>query len=138
MAGGYRETYEVQQPSGGFLVLDTPAQKLLDEVKLALRVTTSAFDPELRGLIQAAKLDLAVAGVAYRQEEERVDYGLYQFKADPLITRAVILYCKLNFGEPDRVEAWDRLKASYDELKAQLSMSSEYRREDVTLYGLRD
>lgn len=130
MAGGYRETYEVAQPSGGFLVLDTPAQKLLDEVKLALRVTTNAFDKELRGLIQAAKLDLAVAGVAYRQEEERVDHGLYQPKADPLITRAVILYCKLYFGEPDRVEAWDRLKASYDGLKTQLSMSLDYRRED--------
>lgn len=131
MKGGRRETYTVQQPSGSSLVLDTPAQKLLDAVKLALRITTDAFDPELRGLIQAAKLDLSVAGVAYRQEEERVDDGLYQSKADPLITRAVILYCKLNFGEPDRVEFWDRLKASYDTLKAQLSMSTEYRRGDV-------
>lgn len=112
MADGGRETGEVQQPSG--------ERTLLNAVKLALRITTDAFDPELRDLIQASKLDLAVSGVAYRQEEERVD---------PLITRAVIMYCKLNFGEPDKVEAWDRLKASFDELKIQLGMSSEYRRE---------
>ena len=37
---------------------------------------------------------------------------------DPLIIRAVTTYCKANFGEPDQ---YDRLKASYDEQKAQLA-----------------
>lgn len=93
--------------------------ELLDKVKLALRVTTNAFDTELRGLIEAAKLDLNVAGVEC----------YFERGTDPLLIRAVITYCKLYFGEPDRAEIWDRLKASYDEQKTQLSMASEYRRD---------
>ena len=42
---------------------------------------------------------------------------------DPLVLRAVITYCKLNFGQPDD---YDRLKKSYDEQKAQLSMATGY------------
>lgn len=90
---------------------------MLEKVRLALRITTDAFDDELNGLMEAARSDLGLAGV-------RVPEG-----DDPLITRAVITYCKLHFGEPDKVEMYDRLKAAYDELKAQLSMASEYRRE---------
>ena len=36
---------------------------LLAPVKLALRITTDAFDSEITDLIQAAMLDLGVAGV---------------------------------------------------------------------------
>ena len=84
---------------------------LLDNVKTALRISTYAFDDELGDLIDAAKLDLGIAGVELPQ-------GL-----DPLCNRAIITYCKVNFGEPDEYE---RLKASYDEQKAQLSMATGY------------
>lgn len=86
---------------------------MLEKVKLALRITTDAFDAELTDLIAAALLDLGIAGVN-------------QFEistADALVIRAVITYCKLHFGEPDE---FDRLKASYDEQKAQLSMATGY------------
>ena len=36
---------------------------MLELVKLALRITTTAFDTELTALINAAKLDLGIAGV---------------------------------------------------------------------------
>jgi hypothetical protein len=36
---------------------------------------------------------------------------------------AIVTYCKLNFGEPDN---YDKLKESYDEQKAQLSMADGY------------
>lgn len=42
---------------------------------------------------------------------------------DPMIRRAIITFCKLNFGQ---VDDYDRLKASYDEQKAQLSMATNY------------
>lgn len=84
---------------------------MLEKVKLALRITTTAFDSELNGLIDAAKLDLGVAGVIVPQA------------ADAILTLAITTYCKLHFGEPDN---YDRLKASYDEQKAQLSMASGY------------
>jgi hypothetical protein len=86
---------------------------MLSKVKLALRITTDAFDSELTDLINAALLDLGIAGVN-------------EFEAtttDALIIRAVITYCKVHFGEPDE---YDRLKASYDEQKAQLGMATGY------------
>lgn len=80
---------------------------LLSKVKVCVRLTSNAYDDELTDMIEAAKQDLAVAGV------DPVD------ESDPLITRAIITYCKANFGSPD---AYDKLKAAYDEQKAQLSM----------------
>lgn len=83
---------------------------ILDDVKLALRVSTDAFDSELNDLIDSAELDLGIAGVSYAE-------------ADALVKRAIITYVKLHFGEPDEYE---RLKASYDEQKAQMSMATGY------------
>lgn len=84
---------------------------MLNKVKLALRIVTDAFDSELTALIEAAKIDLGIAGVVLPVE------------LDAICELAVITYCKLHFGEPDD---YDRLKASYDEQKAQLSMATGY------------
>jgi hypothetical protein len=84
---------------------------MLDAVKLALRVVTDAFDSELSDLIEAGLLDLARAGVTNNDTN------------DPLVRRAVITYCRLHFGQPDD---FDRLKKSYDEQKAQMSMATGY------------
>ena len=84
---------------------------MLAKVKLALLITTEAFDSELTDLIEAAKIDLGIAGVELPDT------------LDAICEIAIITYCKLHFGEPDE---YDRLKASYDEQKAQLSMSTGY------------
>ena len=84
---------------------------MLEKVKLALRISTDAFDSELNDLIDAAELDLGIAGVEIPAQ------------MDALVSRAIVTYCKVNFGEPDE---YDRLKASYDEQKAQLSMATGY------------
>lgn len=84
---------------------------MLDKVKLSLRLKTNAFDEEIKDLIDAALADLGIAGV------------ITELGDDPLITRAVITYCKANFGSSDEYE---RLKASYDEQKAQLRSASGY------------
>lgn len=60
---------------------------LLDEVKVALRVTSDAFDTEIQGLIEAAKRDLNRVGV----DEALVD-------SDPLAKMAVVLFAKSRFG----------------------------------------
>lgn len=91
---------------------------MLEAVKLALRITTTAFDAELNQLIEAAKTDLGIAGVVV---PVTTDSNL-----DQIIQRAIITYCKLNFGELDRIEMYDRLKTSYDEQKAQLSMATGF------------
>ena len=85
--------------------------ELLAKVKLALRIVTDDFDTELMDLIQAALLDLGIAGVTNDSP------------SDFLVIRAVITYCRVHFGSP---EDYDRLKASYDEQKAQLGMATYY------------
>ena len=82
-----------------------------DAVKLALRITTTAFDSEIEDLISAAIIDLSQAGITNEDT------------SDPMIRRAVITYCRLSFGEPSD---YDRLKKSYDEQKAQMGMASGY------------
>ena len=86
---------------------------MIEKVKLALRITTDDFNDELNDLIEAAMLDLNLAGV------NNEDVSL----SNPLVGRAVITYCKMHFGQPDD---YDRLKASYDEQKAQMSMATGY------------
>lgn len=95
------------------------ARTMLDDVKLALRITTDAFDYELSDLIVGALMDLGVAGVLNPVEETDED----ESGLDPLMKRAVITYCKMHFGQPDD---YDRLKKSYDEQKAQLSTCTGY------------
>lgn len=84
---------------------------MLERVKLALRITTDAFDAEITDLIAAALKDLGIAGVTNEDTD------------DALIRQAVITYCRTHFGEPDE---YDRLKTSYDEQKAQLQTATGY------------
>ena len=88
---------------------------MLARVKLALRITTNAFDNEITGLISAALMDLGLVGI----EDDLLVTGT----TDELIITAVITYVKLHFGEPSDP---DRLKRSYDEQKAQLITATGY------------
>ena len=92
---------------------------LLDKVKVACRVTSTAYDEELNDLILAAFADIGITDV----KPELLTFG----NEKPLIIKAVITYCKLNFGFVQLEDhQYNRLKASYDEQKAQLLMSSDY------------
>lgn len=82
----------------------------LNRVKLALRISEDEFDSEITDLMSACLQDLGIAGVE-------------PVLTDPIVRLAVTTYVKMHFGEPDE---YDRLKKSYDEQKAQLSMSSGY------------
>lgn len=87
---------------------------MLDKVRNALRISTNtndAINQELEDLIEAAKLDLGIAGVVIPDT------------IDALVTKAIITYCKMSFGLP---EDYDRLKRSYDEQKAQLRTATGY------------
>ena len=89
--------------------------RILDRVKMARRLTTDAFDDELNDLIEEGAADLGVVGIDCGE----INGG----QVRPLIMRAVVTYCCLNFGSP---ENYDKLKASYDEQKAQLQMATGY------------
>jgi len=83
---------------------------MLDKAKMALRLTTSAYDDELTDLIQAALLDLGIAGVLTEEPDE-------------LVQRAVLTYVRMHFGKPDD---YDRLAASYDAQKGALQIATGY------------
>ena len=88
---------------------------MLEAVKLALGITVAAYDAEIQDLILAALRDLQIAGV-----EEAVASDT---TADPLIIQAVKTYCRAHFRSP---ADYDRLKAAYDEQKAQLMVATGY------------
>lgn len=85
--------------------------ELISAAKLAGRITTTAFDAQVQGLLDAALLDLGVAGVEIPAE------------LDALVTQAAVTYFLMNFGAP---EEYDRYKRSYDEQKAQLATCTGY------------
>ena len=90
-----------------------PTLTLLDKVRAALRITANAYDVELDAMIEAAKQDLKVSG----------GIDITGAESDALLTMAIITYCRCHFGTPDD---YDRLKASYDEQKAQLMSATGY------------
>lgn len=88
---------------------------MLEACKTALRLTTDAYDAQIEQLIESAKLDLGIAGVEIPCPAI----------PDAVVKTAIITYVKLHFGDLD-ANIFDKLKASYDEQKAALSMATGY------------
>lgn len=86
---------------------------MLAKVKLALRIATNEYDTELTALINAAKVDLQIAGV------------ILPTTLDEIVEEAIKTYCKIHFLDLTDGE-YKRLKDSYDEQKAQLYTATGY------------
>ena len=86
---------------------------MLALVKMALRISTNAYDTEIQTYIDAALRDLTIGGVILPDTPE----------TDKLVAMAVVTYCRMRFGSPDNYE---QLKRAYDEQKAQLRTSTGY------------
>lgn len=95
---------------------------ILSKVKVALRIVTNDFDTEITDLINAALLDLGIAGITV---DDLIVVSTTGNTYNDLLQRAIITYCKANFGDASDGE-YDRLKASYDEQKAQMQMATGY------------
>ena len=91
---------------------------MLEDVKRELRITNTAYDREVLDLIEAAKLDLKIPQI----NELKI------LENDPLIKRAIILYCKANFGLDNKDS--EKYQKAYDNLVEKLSLSLIYK--DVT------
>ena len=85
---------------------------MLTAVKLALRISTNAYDTEIQALIDAAYKDLGIAGI-----------DATTLANDALVVQAVKTYVRMSFGSP---ADYDRLKRSYDEQKAQMQTATGY------------
>lgn len=86
---------------------------MFDRVKKALRISdgNTAFDDDIRGLIEAAMIDLQIAG--------KTGIG-----TDALIEQAVIMYARANFGLYDADV--ERFARSYEALKNNITLSGRY------------
>ena len=85
---------------------------MLDKVKDALRVSGEALDEEIQDLIEAAQADLRLSGITKNED-------------DPLIVRAITIYCKAHFGYEEPAQA-ELFMKSYNALKSHLALSQEY------------
>lgn len=79
---------------------------LIDDVKVALRVSSDVFDAEVEAYIDAAVRDLERVGVPRGM--------LMDGPTDPLVKVAIILYAKAHFGY-DNAEA-SRFLSSYRQI----------------------
>lgn len=95
---------------------------LIDRVRTALRVAVTDYDAEITNLIQAGFNDLGITDINPELLTGEETEGT---ELDPLVERAVITYCKANFGYLS-TDQYNKFKASYDEQKAQMLMSSGY------------
>ena len=120
---------------------------MLQEAKKALRITASAYDSEIISLIEAGAMDLQIAGIVIPEDDrtsaeetgkitEEISFTESTDEttgeavitdsctlSNPLIKRAILTYVRMNFGTPPD---YDRLKASYDEQKAQMQTATGY------------
>lgn len=85
---------------------------MLEKVKLSLRIKSSKLDDEINDLIEACKIDLSIGGVRNINDD------------DPIIQRAIIVYCKANFGFDNKDS--EKYQKSYDLLKQSLSLCGDY------------
>lgn len=88
----------------------------LAKVKEALGITGNDRDSYILGLINAAMIDLGIAGVDGTDAEISND----------MVLLAVEIFCNLHGSFGMNPADADKLKRSYDELKAQMSMATGY------------
>jgi len=85
---------------------------ILDDVKISLRISSSAYDTEITDLIASCKADLLLSGVNTDDD------------TDTLIKRCINSYVKAYFGynNPDA----DRLIEAYESLRRHLALTQSY------------
>ncbi|MFE3978702.1 MULTISPECIES: head-tail connector protein [unclassified Priestia] len=85
---------------------------MIEKVRKSLRISHTALDDDIQDLIDAALMELQLSGIKKLDE------------SDPLIIRAVTVYCKAEFGF-DNPDAY-RFRASFESLRNHLSLAGDY------------
>lgn len=85
---------------------------MLESIKMALRIKSSAFNDEINDLIEEAKLDLKTSGVIVIDD------------TDPLIKKAIKTYCKANFGLDNKDS--EKYQNAYESIKNKLALCGDY------------
>ncbi len=88
---------------------------MLGKIKLDLRIAHGAMDSDVQDNIDACLSDLARVGVVLIEN------------ADPLIVKAVKLYCRWQYNFENQA---DRYMKAYMSLRDALSLCGDYKGED--------
>lgn len=88
---------------------------MLQTVKLALRITTDAFDSELNRLIAECIEEMTGLGITIETEEGA--------PTSDQVKGAIVAYCKWQFGSNDEKDAW---RGIFDRKLAQLQSMTGY------------
>ena len=86
---------------------------MFDKVKLALRITNTAFDDEITALINDCLAELTMLGI----------YDPETMGSDSQILTAVIFYCKGRFGKGVDTDKWEKL---YHDKVTKLLIAADY------------
>ena len=86
-------------------------ERIIDAVKLALRITTDALDDEISSEIESCLADLTICGVIANPH-------------DAAILKAVKLWCRASFE--DDVNSRQDYREAYGTLKGMLMVSTGY------------
>lgn len=89
---------------------------LLDDVRVALRVTTTMTDAEIETYIATALFDMGNKGVKQGFLAEDADGGDYM----PIVKTAVINYCKAQYGRDVEASERNACIASYNSIVSSL------------------
>ena len=107
---------------------------LLNTVKQSIPISVTDYDVLIAQLIEAAANDLRIAGIpvfgvsiSTVQDNGQITVVDNSTIRDPSLIRAICAYVRVHFGSP---ADYDRLKAAYDENKAQLQTASGYGMEE--------
>lgn len=101
---------------------------MLAKVKMALRQKSTTFDTaELTPLIEACKADLTRAGV--------LNVATKVTANDPLLTHAVIMYCKAYFGKSTDAE---RYRLCYEMARDGMALMTDGISDTTELYATWD
>lgn len=84
---------------------------IIDDARMALKITSTGFDTEIERLIAAARADLTIAGV------------ILPDPLDDLTETAVLTYVCMHFGNPPN---YDKLEASYTKQLQRLQTATGY------------
>lgn len=90
---------------------------MFTEIKKALRLSTTAFDDDIKSNIDTALLELGRVGVNV------TDITNASTEANKLIVKACELYCKAQFNFMSKGEQFQR---NFEDLRDALSVTSQY------------
>lgn len=90
---------------------------MFDEIKKALRLSSAAFDTDIRSNIDTALLELSRVGVNVSNLSNA------SADANRLIAKACELYCKWQFNFMSKGE---QFQSNFEQLRDALSVTSQY------------